>query len=94
MGTVTTPQMSEKPTGQRTFTREQRMALDLLACGHVRYGTRIEVMKQLRDMGLCYAHDNGAHLRKGRWIWRPTNEYRKVIVALASARAGERDAGG
>ena len=54
------------------FTRAQRQALDLLARGGARYGTRISVMKELKDMGLCCPHEEKRRKGKGRWTWRPT----------------------
>lgn len=66
-----------------TFTRLQKRALRLLARGGVRYGTQITEMRQLRDMGLCYAHDKGEQPNgKGRWTWRPTDEGRRVIAEM------------
>jgi len=72
--------MPDPSTGVR-YTRAQLQALELLARGGARYGTRIEEMRQLKDMGLCYAHDKGdvrkpgswgSRKKIGRWTWRPT----------------------
>ena len=64
-----------------TLNKKQRQALDLLARGGARYGTRIDVMKQLASMGLCYAHDKGTK-GKSRWTWRPTPQGCAVIASL------------
>jgi len=80
--------MTTTPQAGVRYTRAQRQALALLARGGARYGTRYVVMCQLRDMGLCYAHDKGEHLTKGRWTWRPTEAGRAAIAALAAARGG------
>lgn len=54
----------------------------------VRYGTRITEMRQLKDMGLCYAHNEGPeHPRKaGRWTWRPTPKGLEIADAMLAAR--------
>lgn len=65
-----------------TFTRSQRQALALLGTGGARYGTRYEVMRELKEMGLCYAHDKGSHLRRGRWTWRTTQKGREAYESL------------
>lgn len=64
-------------TDTPTFTKAQRQALELLARGGARYGTRVEVMKELKAMGLCAAHQNS----KGRWVWRPTEKGWKAVAA-------------
>lgn len=71
------------------FTEKQRQALDLLARGGARYGTRINEMRELKAMGLCYAHDKGKGFGVGRWVWRPTQaavEVNQRIHAQAKAR--------
>lgn len=69
------------------FTNEQKQALALLSRGGARYGTRIAVMKSLKDMGLCYAHDKGTK-GKGRWTWRPTDTGRKAIAEMEHPPGG------
>ena len=71
-----------------TLTKNQMKALKLLARGGARYGTQIMGMKELHKMGLCYAHDKGQHLKKGRWTWRPTKEGWSVINELGVLNGG------
>lgn len=70
-------------TENRDFTKAQRQAIDLLARGGARYGTRIAVMKELQAMGLCDSHKN----QYGRWVWRPTAKGWEVITELEARKA-------
>jgi hypothetical protein len=76
---MTSPETAAKEVA---YTKAQRQALVLLSSGGVRYGTRIEVMRELKIMSLCYAHDKGPRTR-GRWTWRTTEKGRLAIAAIA-----------
>lgn len=69
------------------LNKDELKALNLLARGGARYGTRITEMQSLKAKGLCYAHDNGEHRKKGRWTWRPT-EKGWTLIKLRQAAAG------
>lgn len=73
---------TSSPSVPTPLTRKQKQALDLLARGGARYGTRYTEMQELLEMGLCYAHDNGKK-GKGRWTWRPTEKGWRMIRALS-----------
>lgn len=68
-----------------TFTRAQKGALRLLARGGARYGARYGIMTELRDLGLCYAHDTGKP-PPGRWTWRPTAAGRAAIASMEAVK--------
>lgn len=72
------------------FTEKQMQALELLATGGARYGTRFDDMTALKDMGLCYAHSKGDEGRVGNWTWRPTEKGWSVIEELGIVNPIER----
>lgn len=69
-----------------TWTRKEQQALDLLARGAVRYGTRIGEMRKFKALGLCCAYDRGSHLKRGRWLWVPTAKGWEVLKKLEATR--------
>ncbi len=74
--------MTEKTTPP--LTRRHIVALQLLARGGARYGTMHEQMTELRDMGLCRAHEKPGRVVHGKmvgqWTWRPTDAGLAVIA--------------
>lgn len=69
------------------YNRKQIQALELLARGGARYGTRIEDMRFLKERGFCAAFSKGREGTRGNWTWRPTQAGRDEIARVRAALA-------
>jgi hypothetical protein len=69
------------------LTRKHVVALQLLARGGARYGTMYAQMAELRDMGLCQAHQTPGKT-VGQWTWRPTDAGRALIAEKGIVKNG------